>query len=132
MPEIIFPKFQGRKTEMAYGLEEVNRRFLTGVMAKHHKVKRPYHILFLAKNGLNGKLCVHVQVQFEEPPRLLGTLCYKVDNRVGTLTRLWVLPLDVPFPDHLVSEHADSPESRLGAWNINDDSKDLPIVYGVN
>jgi len=30
------------------------------------------------------------------PPRMLGTMCYYVDNKKCQLKRLWVLPLDIP------------------------------------
>lgn len=30
------------------------------------------------------------------PPKMLGTMCYYVDNKKCELRRLWVLPLDIP------------------------------------
>jgi len=31
-----------------------------------------------------------------EPPKMLGTICWKISNKSGRAERLWVLPLDIP------------------------------------
>jgi len=36
--------------------------------------------------------------------RVMGMMCYKVDNIRGQLTRLWVLPQDIPEIDRVVDE----------------------------
>jgi len=36
--------------------------------------------------------------------RILGMMCYKVDNQLGQLTRLWILPQDVPQTEGRVDE----------------------------
>ena len=56
-----------------------------------------------------------------EPPKMLGTMCFHIDNQKGRAKRLWVLPLDRPSvikapPAGLVPEIAAA-------------AKRLPIIY---
>lgn len=33
----------------------------------------------------------------QKPPKMLGSMCFQVDNKKGKTDRLWVLPLDRPW-----------------------------------
>ena len=102
-------------------IEEVIDRF-------QHK-KNPYYMLIYSEDGLDvfpadapsvrgflskqGKLMevdgkrvirTRIMVMDTEPERILGTMCYKVDNQRGQLLRLWVLPQDIPELDRVVDE----------------------------
>lgn len=133
MAEILIPKFPGRKNEFVAALEEEHRKFLAGIVEKRAGLARPYYVLIFAKSQLDGKLRITARTSFDKPAEMLGTVCYRVDNLAGKIEREWVLPLDIPMPDHLVSEHSDGFDTRLGAWNIVDDAlrKGMPLVYGA-
>jgi hypothetical protein len=55
------------------------------------------------------------------PPMMLATACYFVDNRLGKIEKLWVLPLDTPRAVETVSGEF-VPE-------ICEAAKRMPIVY---
>lgn len=64
-----------------------------------------YYILVHAKKHpfIPKMLRTVVTLLSAEPPRMLGTICFKIDNRAGRAERLWVLPPDIPRPLSLVS-----------------------------
>lgn len=132
--EILTQNFKGDKFDRLYFLEENNRKLIEQIVARHADRKEPYYIMFVAKHKLNGRLNIHIQIEPREPFPLLGTICYRVDNERGELTRLWILPFDMPIPDSIISDSADAPNTKLGAWNIEDDAKRLkmPVLYGGN
>lgn len=56
------------------------------------------------------------------PPRMLGTMCFFIDNKKGRAERLWILPLDRPSvikapPAEFVPEIARA-------------AKGIPIIHG--
>lgn len=56
-----------------------------------------------------------------EPPRMLGTICFRIDNREGRAERLWVLPPDIPRPMSLIG-----PEYVSG---VAKGAMGMPIIY---
>ena len=56
------------------------------------------------------------------PPRMLGTMCYYVDNKKCQLTRLWVLPLDIP-------RDPDTVDLETGLKEIAKSARAQVIVY---
>jgi len=102
-------------------IEEVVNQF-------QHK-RHPYYILIYAEEGLDvfpanspsartflgkqgklmkidGKRVIRSRIVLRsyKPRRILGTMCFKVDNQKGQLLRLWVLPQDIPELDRVVDE----------------------------
>lgn len=64
------------------------------VNAKKH-LDRPYYILVYAKAEYNT-IVTKIITMFEKPQRMLGTACFKVNNKQGEIWREWILPLDGP------------------------------------
>lgn len=56
--------------------------------------------------------------------KVLGTMCYAVDNKKGLVERLWCLPIDVPT-EGLIEQDDSCVEE------ISQDAKDsnIPIIY---
>ncbi len=93
------------------------KKTLEGVIERFQAKQNPYYVLVYAAEGLDvhpakgstpkdeklftpfeDKTIIRTRVIItdHEPPRMLGTLCYKVDNQKGQLWRLWALPLNIP------------------------------------
>jgi hypothetical protein len=60
-------------------------------------------------------------VMKQQPPRMLGTVCFLVDYRISDVDLLWALPLDT-YRDPAVA--TDTVTDR-----IVDDAKGLPIIH---
>jgi len=58
-----------------------------------------YHILIYANFDPLAPSTIRTKIvtTISKPPMLLGTMCFHVDNKKGTITPLWVLPLDIPL-----------------------------------
>ena len=56
--------------------------------------------------------------------KVLGTMCYAVDNKIGLVERLWCLPFDVPTEGLVETTDEIVPEISQDAF----DSK-IPVVY---
>lgn len=57
----------------------------------------------------------------EQPPKMLGTMCWYVDNTRGKLIREWVLPLDRPRDEQFISdEHVKE---------VFDSAQGVPIIW---
>ena len=68
-----------------------------------NKRREKYYLLVHAGNfGKNIKTTI--MISDKEPPKLLGTICLKVDNVKGRIDRLWVLPYDIPKDDGDLSD----------------------------
>lgn len=97
--------------DAAYGMEESLRQIVEYVINQKQHLSK-YHILIHAKTYDTNTIFSKVVVMIPKPPKLLGTVCYEIDNRRGTQRRLWVLPLDFPVPDGLLTDEQ-VPESIL-------------------
>lgn len=107
---------------------DIRKRIEEAIDRFQHK-KNPYYLLIYSEDGLDvfpadapsvkgflgkqGKLMkvdgktvirTRIIVMDAEPPRILGTMCYKVDNQKGQLLRLWALPQDIPELDRIADE----------------------------
>lgn len=58
--------------------------------------KRPPYWLLVYAAILDDVVYTKILRLSQCPPKMLGTMCYYVDNKEGQLKRLWVLPLDIP------------------------------------
>jgi len=57
----------------------------------------------------------------QKPPKMVGTMCWHVDNRRGKLVREWILPLDRPRDEQFVSGE--------GAKEVFDSAEGVPIIW---
>jgi hypothetical protein len=81
---------------------------------------KEYYILVSCRNyGRDIKTTVMIYDHL--PPRLLGTICYYINNETGDAERLWVLPMDFPIPDEV--------RSNEYAPQVGEDGKRMPILY---
>jgi len=79
-----------------------------------------YYMLIVAKNyGKDIKTTIMTMLQM--PPKMLGSMCYSINNKRGTLKRLWILPLNFTMPEGLVD--AGEPIKE-----IIESAKGMPIV----
>jgi len=59
------------------------------------KKEESYWLLVFATD-VSGDISTKILRLSKCPPKMLGTICYHVDNKKSQLKRLWVLPLDIP------------------------------------
>jgi hypothetical protein len=132
MTEILTPKFHAWHIEQSYAMEEHLRKVIAEVIEQKRDLLS-YYILCVAFNDplIPGVLRTKVILSLNRPPPMLGTVCYFRDNVTDQLTRLWVLPKDIPVPDEYLSDVQDNPGGDLSVWNVEDDAERLgmPIVY---
>jgi hypothetical protein len=63
-----------------------------------HKDKESYFILVWAGIDLENDIVnTKIILLDKKPPKMLGTLLYFVDKRIGKIERVWALPLDIPI-----------------------------------
>ena len=100
------------------------------VMDKIRKVvdsnqnKKPYYLLVASRQDPMDQRRIKTTILLSRgrPPKMLGTMCFYIDNQKGRAKRLWVLPLDRPSiikapPAEMVPEIAAA-------------ARHLPIVHG--
>ncbi len=87
----------------------------------------PYYILMamqgVAPNEMlftGQKPKVLFKTSFIKPPKMLNTICWKVENKKGRIELLWCLPIDMPMPD----EWLDNNKSNEKIFN---DAQDMDI-----
>jgi len=123
-----------------WATEDLNQRLVAVVNSKSSSI-RPYYILVITKDGYMGqpagnagrptktvdlstKKVVHNTIMLlDKPPvvRMLGTSLFYVDNSIGLVKCIYVLPLDKPQ----IGEFEVGGESEL----IGKCSQGMPIVY---
>ena len=85
-------------------------------------------------DATTGKIWTKFLIMDREPPKMLGTMVYYVDNKIGQLRKLWVLPRDIPRDAQF--------EDQDSAMSVEEFSKRLdsdqqwirteaPVVYNV-
>lgn len=74
-------------------------RTLAGVVEARQLCRKPYYVLIYSRRDrftpkvINTKIIVSAEV----PGKMLGTICFLVDNVAGRISRKWALPLDLPI-----------------------------------
>jgi hypothetical protein len=89
--------------DAAYAMEESLRQIVAYIVDRKPHLSR-YYLLIHAKTYDTDTIFSKVVILHRRPPKLLGTVCYEIDNRAGTLRRLWVLPLDFPVLQELLTD----------------------------
>lgn len=98
--------------DAAYAMEESLRQIVEYIMGQKGHLKK-YYILIHAKTFDTDTIFSKVVILHTRPPKLLGTVCYEIDNRLGTQRRLWVLPLDFAIVPQLLTPDKSVPRSIL-------------------
>ena len=89
--------------EMRNQLARDLQKRIADVINKEQKRKDPYHILVHSDfDVVNGSVTTKLMVMNYEPPKMIGTILYQVDNKAGQLRRLWIIPQDVPRSEEFV------------------------------
>ena len=117
--EILTPKFQSWHYDSAYALEELLRKKLQACI-EQDKDMQSYFILVVAAPDPFQEGIVRQKIIHGIPPEalkksvvkfgMLGTILYWRDNekmKDNELVRVWVLPKDIPIPEHLLSGEAE-------------------------
>lgn len=95
---------------------------LERTIQRYKDKKEPYFLLVHAEMVDNNIATKIIRLE-EQPPRMLGTMLYRVDNRKGQLRRIWCLPQDIPVNPYVLSDKGMSEEVFKSAQG-------LPIIYG--
>ncbi|MBI9081489.1 MAG: hypothetical protein JEY79_17325 [Pseudodesulfovibrio sp.] len=63
-----------------------------------NQTKSAYYILVSSRQNPMDERQIKTTILLSSvgPPRMLGTMCFYIDNKAGRAKRLWVLPLDRP------------------------------------
>ena len=71
-----------------------------------HKNRPNYYILVVAYTDLSNRSIIRTKkiLLKNKPAPQVGTMLYYVDNKKGTLKRIWVLPRDIVRPMGTVAE----------------------------
>ena len=108
--------------------DEMGKDMLRAVekaVLKNQSRNKPYKILIHAnvRRGLSNAIKTTVMVfkRNAKIPKMLGTICYEIDNRKGTIDRKWILPLDIPRSSGIIT--GDSVQ------DIAEDAKGMPILH---
>ena len=105
---------------------------LTEVINKKSDYKKPYFILVYSNIDMSvpgGKAIKERIIILPQAPdtRYLGTLLFRIDNRLGDAEMIYNLPLDIPTPGILHTERSGA-KAVNGAASVLDSAKQLPII----
>jgi len=101
--------------------EEFEKGFEACIAKNKHR-REPYFILFTADWYSNDAQLRTTFTPFgARPPKMLNTMCWRIDNKTGEARELWVLPKDAPV----------QPTKSDGVVeSIAEGSKRMPLIYG--
>ena len=87
-------------------MEEKEARTIQGILDKN-KSKNSYYIMVHPNwTGPDMEVMKTTYMLLDKkPPEMLGTKLYLVDNKKGTVTKEWELPLDVLVPTECLDVH---------------------------
>lgn len=78
-------------------VEELEEGLLAAIGKNRHR-RESYFILFTADWYKNGEeLRTVFRPSDKCPPKMLNTICWKIDNKTGECREVWVLPKDAPI-----------------------------------
>jgi len=107
--------------ELIPSMAQVLENKVEEAIEKNKHRREPYYILVTAAWFANGEqLRMVVSPRAKKPPKMLNTMCWRVDNKTGELKEVWVLPPDAPIQP---IETAPIIES------IAREAQGLPIIY---
>ena len=90
------------------------------------KARKVYYILVHAElEATSGIVETKLMIMNYEPPKMIGTMLYQVDNSIGQLRRLWVIPRDIPRSEEFIDY-----DTAMDVMNeAHKSAKDVPIIY---
>ena len=102
------------------GMSEDLRETLTGIVYNNQHRSDPYWILAHTKPMPTDPTIIKTTLSLTSqcPYKMLGTICFYVNNKKGMMKRLWVLPLDAPN----MSEGEIVPE-------VAEAAKGMPLIH---
>jgi len=107
--------------ELIPSLAAVMQAKLEKAIEKNKHRREPYYILYTASWFRNDTELRQVfSPRAKKPPKMLNTICWRINNISGEIKQLWCLPLDAPIQP---IPEADVCESIL------EDSKDMPLLH---
>lgn len=78
-------------------VEEMEKGLLACIAKNQHR-REPYYILYTADWYRNGEeLRTVFRPSDKCPPKMLNTICWKIDNKSGRCEEMWILPKDAPI-----------------------------------
>ncbi len=101
-------------------MEHKLRALIEHVLNTHQKLAE-YWILIHTKPEGDYVLSTKIVLMPYQPPRMLGTICYHINNREGSQRRLWALPKD--------SLAAGLIENIEPVATVMESAAGLPIIY---
>lgn len=103
------------------GMSQILQKHVEEAVNKNKHRREPYYILVTASWFKNGEeLRMQVCPRDTRPPKMLNTMCWRMNNITGELKQLWVLPPDAPIQPIDTAPIIES---------IAEDAKDMPIIY---
>lgn len=122
-----FQKRGGIKTvEIGQIIPLMAAKYEEGLIAainKNSHRRTAYFLLFTADWYKNGEELRTTFTPFGRcPPKMLNTICLKIDNKRGSCEEIWVLPKDAPIQ---FVETGDVNEK------VAESAKGLPLIYGT-
>lgn len=110
--------------DASYGMEEALRQVMEYIINRKQHLSH-YWVLIHAKTYDSDHIFSKVVILPQCPPKMLGTICYEINNLSGTQRQLWVLPADFDIPLEYLSEDKQVPQ------NVLDSAKTvIPIING--
>ena len=102
-------------------IDQFQKGFDKCVADNKHR-REPYFLLFTADWYANKtKLKAVFSPREKKPPVMLNTMCWKIDNKSGSVEELWVLPKDAP-----VDQSTPLGDCDEGLIKV---AKHLPLIY---
>lgn len=101
-------------------MEANEAKMLEGIIEKN-KSKKSYYIFKHSNwtgHGMDTMKSTYM-LRSSMPPRMLGTVLWKVDNEKGSIHRIWDLPLDVMVPGEYLDPHNSNELVHASAQTIS-------------
>ena len=107
--------------EIIPGLAQLLQEGFDECLEKNSHRREVYYILYTAAwFACDTQLRQVFSPRAKKPPKMLNTICWKINNKKGTIKQLWVLPMDAPIQP--------IPTTPILA-EIAEEAKGMPILY---
>lgn len=108
--------------EIIPSMVEEMEKGLLACINKNRRRREVYWVLFTANWYANGEQLRTTVTPFPQcPPKLLNTICWKIDNKRGRCEEVWILPMDAPIQPI----RTDGFDEKIAAA-----AQGMPLIYG--